>query len=60
MDKDILTIDEAAKYLNLNKETIYKHVRSGDLPGKKIGNKWRFSKRKLREWIEKNGDKHDE
>ena len=54
--KDILTIDEACAYLNLNKETVYNLVRAGDLPGRKVGNKWRFSKRQLREWVEENGD----
>jgi len=51
MQKEILTIEEAAKFLQLSKRTLYKLVREGELPGKKILNKWRFERESLKRWV---------
>jgi excisionase family DNA binding protein len=53
MDKEILTIEEAAAYLQIGKRSIYKLVKDGKIPGKKVLNKWRFEKESLREWVSK-------
>ena len=55
-DKQILTISEAAEYLQLGKRTIYKLAMKGTIPGKKILNKWRFEKESLRKWIANTGN----
>jgi len=41
-DNSILTTKELSKYLKLNEKTIIKMAQSRDLPGFKIGSKWRF------------------
>lgn len=51
MEKEILTIEEAAAYLQIGKRSLYKLVKEGKIPGKKILNKWRFEKESLKEWI---------
>jgi excisionase family DNA binding protein len=51
MEKEILTIEEAADYLQIGKRSIYKLVKDGKIPGKKVLNKWRFEKESLREWV---------
>lgn len=51
MEKEILTIEEAAAYLQIGKRSIYKLVKDGKIPGKKVLNKWRFEKESLREWV---------
>ena len=51
MEKEILTIEEAANYLQIGKRSIYKLVKDGKIPGKKVLNKWRFEKESLREWV---------
>jgi excisionase family DNA binding protein len=51
MEKEILTIEEAAAYLQIGKRSLYKLVKEGRIPGKKILNKWRFEKESLKEWI---------
>lgn len=56
MEKEILTIEEAAAYLQIGKRSIYKLVKDGKIPGKKVLNKWRFEKESLREWVS-NGEK---
>lgn len=49
----VLTIKEVAEFLDLNEATIYRLVNSGEIPGKKIGRVWRFSKKVVNEWFEK-------
>jgi excisionase family DNA binding protein len=51
MEKEILTIGEAAGFLQLSKRSLYKLVRGGVIPGKKILNKWRFEKESLKRWL---------
>lgn len=51
MDKEILTIEEAAVYLQIGKRSIYKLAKEGKIPGKKVLNKWRFEKESLRSWV---------
>jgi len=48
----VLTIDELAEYLRISKSTIYKLVRSGKIPGQKIGRHWRFRKVAIDQWLE--------
>ncbi|MBW2195354.1 MAG: helix-turn-helix domain-containing protein [Deltaproteobacteria bacterium] len=51
MQKEIMTIDEAAAFLQLGKRSVYKLAKEGKIPGKKVLNKWRFDKEALRAWI---------
>jgi excisionase family DNA binding protein len=51
MEKEILTIEEAANYLGLNKRSIYKLIKQKDIPYIKILNKFRFEKESLRKWV---------
>ncbi len=52
MNNDIMTVDEVAEYLKVSKKSIYRLVKSGKLPAKKVLNKWRFSRDRIKEWIE--------
>ncbi len=49
--KEILTIEEASLFLQIGKRSLYKLVKKGEIPGKKILNKWRFDKDTLVEWL---------
>ena len=51
MEKEILTIEEAAGFLQIGKRSLYKLAKQGNVPGKKILNKWRFEKESLKAWI---------
>lgn len=51
MDKDILDIQGAAAVLGVSKRTIYKLVSEKRIPAAKVGKEWRFSRRKLIEWV---------
>ena len=41
MDFEILTPEEVAQLLRLDKETVYRNLRAGRLPGTKVGGQWR-------------------
>lgn len=47
----VMTIDEVADYLKLPKSTVYKLAQKGELPGRKIGRRWRFSRAQLEQWL---------
>ncbi len=54
--REILTIDEATKYLRIHKATLYKLVKQRRVPAVKVGKKWRLVKSKLDEWLEKQSE----
>lgn len=49
--KEILTPREAAEYLSIHVRTIYRLVKNGEIPGRKVGGSWRFKKITLDEWL---------
>jgi excisionase family DNA binding protein len=56
MEKEILTIGEAAKFLQISRRSLYKLVREGAIPGNKILNKWRFERESLKRWVSEGGE----
>jgi len=48
---DILTPIEAGLYLNVHLRTIYRLVKEGKIPSRKIGGRWRFKRDILDEWL---------
>ena len=55
LNNDILTIEEAAEYLKLGKRSIYKLAKSGEIPHKKVLNKYRFVREDLIKWVSGEG-----
>ncbi|EOV8088788.1 MULTISPECIES: helix-turn-helix domain-containing protein [Providencia] len=51
MSDPILTIKDMADYLKVNERTIYRLAASGELPGFKVGNSWRFKQSELEQYI---------
>lgn len=47
----IMTVKEVAKYLRMHETTIYRMASEGDLPAYKVGNRWRFKKERIDEWL---------
>ena len=56
MNKEILTIEEAAAFLQIGKRSLYRLVKDGKVPGKKVLNKWRFERESLKAWIRNETD----
>ncbi len=48
---EVLTLSEVARFLQLSKATVYLYAQRGKLPGVKMGNKWRFSKKKIEDML---------
>jgi len=51
--KTVMTIKDVADYLGIHPMTVYKFAQKGKLPAFKIGSDWRFHRKYLDEWIEK-------
>lgn len=48
-----MTTDEVLDYLKVTPRTIYRLIRSGDLPAIRIGRQWRFRQSDLDAWLER-------
>lgn len=53
MEDEILTIKEVAAYLKLTEKTAYRLAAERTLPGFKVGGSWRFDRKDIEKWIEK-------
>lgn len=42
MEREILTVEQAAEYLQIHKVTVYKYIRSGLLTAAKLGKVYRI------------------
>ena len=49
--KEVLNADEAAEFLGVNPYTLRRKARAGEMPGRKIGKEWRFSRQALLAWL---------
>ncbi|MDP6519655.1 MAG: helix-turn-helix domain-containing protein [Planctomycetota bacterium] len=50
-DKAILNIDEAAALLGVSVKTFNKVLHAGEMPARKIGREWKFSRQALIDWV---------
>lgn len=57
MDKEILNMEEAAELFNVSIKTFIKLLREENVPARKIGREWRFSKKALVEWLAQGNSK---
>lgn len=49
--RDILNIDEAAALLGVSVKTFNKVLHGEDVPARKIGREWKFSRQALIDWV---------
>jgi excisionase family DNA binding protein len=49
--QEILTAKELGHFLKLSESTIYKLASTGEIPGFKIGDSWRFDMEEIRKMI---------
>jgi excisionase family DNA binding protein len=54
MPEQLLTLEQVADYLNVDKFTVYRLIAGRDLPAFKVGNQWRFKKKLIENWLERN------
>jgi excisionase family DNA binding protein len=46
---EVLTVAEVAAFLRVNRSTVYKLIRRGELPAFKVGSDWRFNRVQIEE-----------
>ena len=49
---DLMTVDQVAAYLQLNKLTVYKFIRAGDLPAVRLGRSFRIRRADVDQFLE--------
>ena len=49
--REVMSIKEAAAYLGVSADTLYKYVAEEKLPAFKLGNRWKFKKSLLDQWM---------
>jgi len=52
----LLTLEQVAEYLNVDKFTVYRLLAEKDLPAFKVGNQWRFKGRLLENWLQEHSN----
>jgi excisionase family DNA binding protein len=50
--REILTVEQVAEYLQLNKLTVYKYVREGKIPATKVGRLLRIARSDLMRFLD--------
>jgi excisionase family DNA binding protein len=50
--REVMNVRQAAQYLGVSPDTLYKYVNEQQIPAFKLGNRWRFKKSKLDQWME--------
>ena len=53
MKETLLSVEELAKYLQLNEQTIYRKVDSGEIPSVRLGGAIRFRQEDIDKWLTK-------
>jgi excisionase family DNA binding protein len=56
MAEQLLTLEQVADYLNVDKFTVYRLLNDKQLPAFKVGNQWRFKRKLLENWLMKNSN----
>jgi len=54
MQEVLLSTEQVANYLKIDKFTVYRLVAQKRLPAFKVGNQWRFKRAILEAWLRKN------
>jgi excisionase family DNA binding protein len=50
--REVMNIRQASEYLGISADTLYKYVSEEKIPAFKLGNRWRFKKTRLDQWMD--------
>lgn len=59
MLREVMDIRQAAEYLGISGDTLYRYASDGFIPAFKLGNRWRFKKSLLDAWMVEKSGAHD-
>jgi excisionase family DNA binding protein len=51
--REVMDIRQASEYLGISPDTLYKYASDGFIPAFKLGNRWRFRRSRLEEWMDR-------
>ena len=54
--REVMDIRQASDYLGISADTLYKYASEGFVPAFKLGNRWRFKRSLLDEWMDRQSD----
>jgi excisionase family DNA binding protein len=55
----LMTVDEVAKFFSVTKYTVRMWIKDGELPARKLNNKWRILKSEVVKFAQKNWGPND-
>lgn len=50
--REVMNVRQAAKYLQINVDTLYTYAIKGQIPAFKLGNRWRFKLSHVDQWMD--------
>ncbi len=50
--REVMNIRQAADYLGISADSLYKYASENSIPAFKLGNRWRFKRSLLNSWME--------
>ena len=56
MQENLLTAVQVARYLKVDKFTVYRLVAQKKLPAFRVGSQWRFNRKMIEEWLLRNSN----
>lgn len=56
--REVMDIRQASDYLGISPDTLYKYASEGFIPAFKLGNRWRFKRSRLDEWMDHQSDQY--
>jgi excisionase family DNA binding protein len=51
--REVMDIRQAAHYLGISADSLYRYAATGFIPAFRLGNRWRFRKSRLNEWMDR-------
>jgi excisionase family DNA binding protein len=56
---NVMTVDQAAAYLQLKPDTVRKGARTGKIPAARVCGRWRFLRDELDAWLKAGGSRDE-
>ena len=56
MQETLLTVEQVAGYLSVDKFTVYRLIAQKEIPAFKVGNQWRFKRSLIEAWLMRNSN----
>lgn len=51
--REVMDIRQASDYLGISADSLYRYAATGFIPAFRLGNRWRFRKSRLDEWMDR-------